>query len=206
MCALFSTCPSRVRASLPPDEIIFNHEIAIELVWLEERPVLHVLDTHIRLQSAAVLRSMSTEDVCSVFMECLVTLYMGYPHIMCVDHVSAIPLNLFHRTAFANRSVLKFSSIASHNCLGGRGPHQAPTPSYSRYYAGETPNCTPEDLPPLILKGMNEAMDPSGRIPTLLILGALLSLVVSSGTCVENACGRFKRHVSIWPCLWHSHE
>lgn len=62
-CAPMTRCPFRFGASLPPDEIILNHVIAIDLVWLEGCLVPHVLDTHKSFQVAAVIRSKSAEDV-----------------------------------------------------------------------------------------------------------------------------------------------
>lgn len=39
-CAPLPTRPFRFRASFSPEEITFNHEIAVDLVYLEGRPVL----------------------------------------------------------------------------------------------------------------------------------------------------------------------
>lgn len=72
-----STRPLMFRASLYPDDIVFNHEIVVDLFWLEGRPVLHVVDTNTCFQGADVLRSKSAEEVWSALMECLVTLYLG---------------------------------------------------------------------------------------------------------------------------------
>lgn len=55
-CVSFSTRPFRFGAALPPDQIVFDHEIAVDLVSLEGRPVLHIVDTHTHFQAAAVLR------------------------------------------------------------------------------------------------------------------------------------------------------
>lgn len=34
------------RASVPPEQIMFNQEVAINLLWLARKPVLHIVDTH----------------------------------------------------------------------------------------------------------------------------------------------------------------
>ena len=51
------------RALLTPDCVIFNHEIAIDLMRLEGKPFLHIVDTHTHFQNAAVLMSISTGDI-----------------------------------------------------------------------------------------------------------------------------------------------
>lgn len=45
-CRDYKPPPIRFRESVPPEKIVFNHEIAMDLMWLEKVPVLHVVDTH----------------------------------------------------------------------------------------------------------------------------------------------------------------
>lgn len=51
-CREHSGRPFRFRASLPNYEVIFNHEVAIDLLWLEGTPVRHVVDTETHFQNA----------------------------------------------------------------------------------------------------------------------------------------------------------
>lgn len=44
--------PVRFRASIPRDEIIFNREFSIDLIWLKEKPVLHIVDTKTGFQNS----------------------------------------------------------------------------------------------------------------------------------------------------------
>lgn len=53
----YSKAPFLFRASFPPDEIIFNHDLDIYLVRLEGIPDLHVFDTHTHFQNAIPIRS-----------------------------------------------------------------------------------------------------------------------------------------------------
>lgn len=45
-CSELHSSPFRFRAALPQDELIFNHELTIELMWLDRSLVLHIVDTH----------------------------------------------------------------------------------------------------------------------------------------------------------------
>lgn len=45
-CKRFGIRPYRFRVSVPSDEVIFNHEVAIDLFWVGGNPVLHIVDTH----------------------------------------------------------------------------------------------------------------------------------------------------------------
>lgn len=51
-CQEFSTNPICFRAQVPPDKIVFNYELAMDLLCLESVPILHVVDIHTNFQSA----------------------------------------------------------------------------------------------------------------------------------------------------------
>ena len=68
-CRNYSVKPFRFRAAFPPEHVIFNHEIALDLMWLEGQPVLHIVDTHTHFQNAIVIKSKSTRDVWDAFIE-----------------------------------------------------------------------------------------------------------------------------------------
>lgn len=44
-CQSFRPAPFRFRASLPPDQLVFIHELAIDLVWIDRASILHFVDT-----------------------------------------------------------------------------------------------------------------------------------------------------------------
>ena len=59
----FGMHPYRCRVSLPRDEVIFNHEVAIDLFWVEGNPVLHIVDTQTGFQNVALPKSRSAQNV-----------------------------------------------------------------------------------------------------------------------------------------------
>jgi hypothetical protein len=46
-----------------PDSIIFDHTLAIDLVWLEGKAALHVVDLHTQFSVAGFLQRQSVDDV-----------------------------------------------------------------------------------------------------------------------------------------------
>lgn len=51
----------RFPASIPPDQLLFYHEVTIGLMWIEQTPGLLVVDTHTSFQSGTVLRGRTAE-------------------------------------------------------------------------------------------------------------------------------------------------
>lgn len=73
---------------------------------------------HTRCKGVAVFRSESAEDVRVSFVECWVSLYLGYATVMSLGHESAIRTDMFRLTASANWIRLLFSGVESDSCLG----------------------------------------------------------------------------------------
>ena len=70
---------------MPDESIVYNHELALDLVWLSGKPVLHVVDTHTSFQNAIFIKNKSPEGLWKSFTDCWSTVYLGLPNILRVD-------------------------------------------------------------------------------------------------------------------------
>lgn len=52
------------RELLPPDQLLFNHEFATDLIWNEGVPILHEVDSHTGFQDAVVLKANTLKQIC----------------------------------------------------------------------------------------------------------------------------------------------
>lgn len=75
----FHSPPFRFRASLPPDKILFNLELSMDRIWLDGKPVLHILDKHTGYQNSMILKDKTYESLWDHFLVCSATLYARYP-------------------------------------------------------------------------------------------------------------------------------
>lgn len=94
-----SVKPVRFRASILPERIVLNHELAIELVWLEGSPILLVVDTHTSFQNDTILRGKRAIDVWQAFVDCRATTYSGYFNIIRLDQESGFTAASFRDLA-----------------------------------------------------------------------------------------------------------
>jgi hypothetical protein len=53
-----------------PKGIVFDHEMALDLMYLEGLPVLHVVDTQKNFSSAVFVYGETVEEVLYAFLEC----------------------------------------------------------------------------------------------------------------------------------------
>lgn len=91
---------SRKQAKIRPrKDITHTLDVQISDIWntssmrsrskqLDNKAVLHVVDTHTHFNSAAFLQGHSVEDVWAAFLKCWDTIYVGFPEEMKVDQRS----------------------------------------------------------------------------------------------------------------------
>lgn len=186
-CRSYSRKPFRFRASIGPDQIVFNHEIAIDLMWLEGNPVLHVVDTHTHFQNATVLRSKRTEDIWAAFVECWASIYVGYPRVIRLDQEASFRASVFDDLATANGVELRFSGTESHNSIGPGERYHAPLRRVFKILREHHPRIEPEIILRYAVKAMNDSMGPEGLVPSLLVFGTLPTFPIVSSDRPEQA-------------------
>lgn len=119
-CAKYYSSPFRFRASISPDELVFNMELATDLKWLSDRPFIYIKDTHTLYQTSDFLESKSASSLLDTFIRCWATIFIRYSSRIRVDHETAFGSGEFRRKSSDSVIPLQFSGIESHNSLGVR--------------------------------------------------------------------------------------
>jgi hypothetical protein len=83
-CQTFSAKPYRFLVSIP-DSIAFNDTLAIDLVWLEGKAALHVVDLHTHFSTAGLLQRQSVDDVWTTLLTIWACVYPGLPNVIKAD-------------------------------------------------------------------------------------------------------------------------
>lgn len=117
-CQEFKSRPLLFKAILPPERLVFNNAISIDIVWINDYPVLHVIDDHTGFRNAVFLRSKSAEDIWSPFMACWASTYVGLPNVTRSDQESVVSSKKFWELSTADRIQLKFTGVSAHNSTG----------------------------------------------------------------------------------------
>lgn len=95
-CNPFSSQQLRFWVWASPDGLVFNQEIAVELVWLERLPVLHFVSRNRWFQRTAILSCIlhlmpstflkNVEGIWSTQFKSYFTLRRGYRRVMMLNH------------------------------------------------------------------------------------------------------------------------
>ena len=116
-CQKIKNAPLRFRVLLGHANVRFNAKSFIDIMYLDGRPVLHIVDEATRFSAARFVPKVSTDVIWDAIVLCWSTVYTGLPHTFAVDEGSQF------RKIFAELSVLHQvnihkSGIESHNSLG----------------------------------------------------------------------------------------
>lgn len=118
ICQTYSSKPLTFQVRLP-DDVIFNKEVRLDLMFLDGKAVLHVLDTGTNFSAARFLSSHSSEAIWNTFLYCWVNVYLGYPMEMLTDQGSAFANSkLWKQNCSDVEITLRHTGTESHNSLG----------------------------------------------------------------------------------------
>ena len=77
--------PSNFKVYFPESEIYFNHEIEVDLMWVDSHPVLNVINSGTRYSVVTFLENMTEEHVWNVILNFWITVLTGYPSYILHD-------------------------------------------------------------------------------------------------------------------------
>ena len=186
-CQVHSSGPLRFRVTLPKSKCVFNHELALDLMWLDGSPVLHVVDTHTHFSSAIFLNGKSTKDVWNAFIICWAAVYPGYPDRFRVDQDSIFTSKEWHQLSHSAGIDVQLSGIESHNAIGVGERYHAPLRQIYSKIRTDVPSIDPSMALKLANKTMNDTMGPEGLVPSLLVFGLLPRFPPSSTPLLSHA-------------------
>jgi len=169
---------SRFSVSIPEDGIVFNFEVALDVMYIDiskqrKAPILHVVDTQTHFQNAIFLKSESAKDVWAAFIETWASTYTGYPRKMRTDQGSTFTSMDWGKYTTASGIELIVSGIESHNSLGSGERYHDPLRQIFYAIKDEYPTLDPEIALRCAVKGINDTAGPEGLVPSLLVFGTI---------------------------------
>jgi hypothetical protein len=171
-CQRFGAKPFRFRVSLP-DEVVFNHTVALDLLWLDSRAALHIVDLHTHYSAAGFLPGQSVDDVWHAFLSLWVCTYTGLPNVIKSDQGSVFTSERWQELTSLSGVILELSPIESHNSLTVGERYHDPLRRIYRKVRHDFPAIPGSLALSLANKAMNDTMGPEGLVPTLLVYGTL---------------------------------
>ncbi|KAI0996724.1 hypothetical protein K3495_g11457, partial [Podosphaera aphanis] len=180
ICQKHSKSPGRFKFKLSDDRD-FNSCVYIDVLWIDEKPVLQVVDDATRFQAASWLKSMNAKDAWDTLRNCWIDVYLGPPDMIIHDAGTNFTGQEFKQSAIAMAIKTKAVPTEAHHSIGLVERYHAPL---RRAYDVISKDLSKTKIHrnhilQMAVKAVNDTAGPDGLVPTLLVFGAYPRMVES---------------------------
>ena len=179
-CQMNGKSPGRFKFSLKDDRN-FNYEVIVDILYLDSKPVLQVVDEATSFQAARFLKDMRAKTVWDTLQMCWIDTYQGPPDYVVHDAGSNFASFEFRSNARAMAIDVKEVPVEAHHSIGKvERYHQPLRRAYSIISQELKGKASPENILQMAVKAVNDSAGPDGLVPTLLVFGAYPRMVNDS--------------------------
>jgi hypothetical protein len=163
---------------LSGEELSFGSELSMDLMFINGKAVLHVIDSA-TIQCSNISRfafrivRQGSDGIWDAFIDIWCSIYTGYPDRLRIDSGSAFT-SLKWKTLTESRGItLSISEVEAHNSLGIGERYHGPLRRVYQKIEHESPHVGPALLLRIAVKAINDAMGTNGLVPSLLVFGVV---------------------------------
>lgn len=180
-CQRMKAAPHRFRVSFGAGNVRFNERIIIDIMYLDEDPVLHIVDEGAYFSAANFLPNISTKTLWKTILDSWVTIYTGMPHRILVDQGSGFG-EAFAQLCLKGGVEVQRNGIEAYASLNiGEQYHQPLRTVYRKLrsvHTGADKHLTLE----MTVKAMNDTLGPNGVVTSIIVFGEHPSVFTRSET------------------------
>lgn len=101
-CQHIKPTPTRFKVSFGAQNVRFNERVFLDIVTIDSRQVIHILDEGTHFSAALFLLYISIKKICSTVIHFCASIYTGLPNRMLVDQGTNFGNVFFHMGATSN--------------------------------------------------------------------------------------------------------
>ena len=171
-CQMHSTAPGRFKFTLN-DDMEFNFQILVDIMFIDGKPILHVIDAATSFQAARFLRDMTAKEVWDTLRMAWIDTYVGPPDTLVSDAGTNFTSAEFKANARIMAIKVEEVPVEAHNSIGKLERYHAPLRRAFHVIAGDLrgQGVSNESILQMAVKAVNDTAGPDGLVPTLLVFG-----------------------------------
>ncbi len=172
-CQLHSQAPGRFKFTLKEDRE-YNYAIIVDVMWLDGKATLHVIDEATGFSAAMFLKDMSAKTAWEAIRRCWIDVYLGPPDCIVHDAGTNFASAEFRQNAHTIGIEVKEVPVEAHNSVGKVERAHAPLRRAYDVIREDLKDdgLSKEDILQMAVKAVNDTAGPDGLVPTLLVFGA----------------------------------
>ncbi len=172
VCMKYASKPRRFKLTIGTEDLQFNHTIAVDVMHLAGKAVLHIVDEATHFSAAQFLRKQSTPEVWKALLRCWTRVYLGPPDFIRVDQGSNLISDEFKGNAQAEGITVLEAPVESPSTMSHVERYHLPLrAAFNKIRASLSRDENDADCLQLAVKAVNDCAGPEGLCPTLLVFG-----------------------------------
>ena len=175
-CQIHGKSPGRFKFTLR-DDIHFNHTIIIDIMYIDNKPVLHAVDEATRFTAACWLPDLTAKTVWDTFRMMWIDTYVGPPDFIMTDAGKNFTSKEFSQLAGNVGTNVKTVPVEAHWSIGIVERYHGILRRIYFIIREELPSLANTRMLQMAVKAINDTAGPDGLVPTLLVFGAYPRLV-----------------------------
>ena len=173
-CQKYASRPRRFKLTIGANDLIFNHVLAVDIMYINGKPILHVVDEATHYMSALFLRKVSSEETWKAIQRCWIRVYLGPPDNIRVDQGSNFVSQHFRNCTNSEGIQLLEAPVESPSTMTHVERYHAPLRSAYLKIRSDLPRTESDaDCLQMAVKSVNDTVGPEGLCPTLLVYGSI---------------------------------
>ena len=170
-CQKHGRSPGRFTFTLK-DDLDFNYNVIIDIMYIGGKPVLHLVDEATRFQAGRWLKNVSAQHVWDQLRSCWIDTYLGPPDLVTADAGKQFMAKEFKQYAANMGIIVKNAPVEAHHSIGMVERYHGPLRRVYSIISTEIPGIEPDLALQMSFKTINDSVGPNGLVPTLLVFGA----------------------------------
>lgn len=171
-CQKFGGAPLRFKFTLRDDSIDFNHSIYIDIMYIDNSPILHIVDEATRFQAARWLQNMTSQHVWNTLRTCWIDSYLGPPDIITHDAGTNFTSQEFQQSAESLSIRTKEVPVEAAASMSIVERYHKPLRRAYQVIKDEIEGIDKVTALQMAVKAINDTAGYDGIVPTLLVFGA----------------------------------
>jgi hypothetical protein len=177
-CQIHGKSLGRFRFTLR-DDVNFNYNIIVDIMYISGAPLLHVVDEATRFQTGRWLQDMSAKNTWDVLRMCWIDTYLGPPDTITHDAGKNFVSKEFRQYATTMGITTKGIPVEAHNSIGMVERYHGPLRRAYQIIVTEIPGIDKHMGLQMAFKAINDSAGLNGLVPTLLVFGAYPRMIDS---------------------------
>ena len=154
------------------DDFDFNYNVIVNIMYIERKRVLHIVDEATRFQRGQWLKNVFAQNVWNQLHLCWIDAYLGPPDFVIANAGKQFMAKEFKQYIANIGIIIKNALVEAHYSIGMVEHDHEPLRRVYSIITTKIPGIKPDSTLQMSFKAINDSIGSNGLVPTLLVFRA----------------------------------